>query len=142
MRPDGHLTGWEYLIAKEREKQQKEWDAEGRPPLKEQHIVVPGHLIPVDSINRQSTVGKVAHAAVEYGWETRLGESEYVTAERWVKGEVVPGKREVFRFVHALSPDKQHYLSASSILLLCDGHVVDDKDEVLIHIAEYGIDPT
>lgn len=141
MTPEPHLTGWQYLRKKEKEHQQKEWDAQGRPELKEQYIIVPGHQVPVETLNKRSTVGKIAHTAVEYGWETKLGESEYMTAERWVKGEVVPGRRETFHWVQAMSPDRLHHISASSLMLMCDGFQVEEKDEVLIHLAEYGIDP-
>lgn len=135
-----HLTGWQYLVLKEHEKQQREWDAEGRPPLKEQYVTVPGHIIPVENLTRQSTVGKLAWAAVEHGWKIRIGESEYVTAERWIKGAVVPGKPQVFRWVQGaiIKDGVKHHFSASNLMLMLDGEIVDNKEEVLVHISELG----
>jgi len=66
-----------------------------------QFILVPGHEVDLDAvikrtktggINTQSTLGKIAKAALDSGWTLVAGESEYMTPKeeakvwRWISG--------------------------------------------------------
>lgn len=134
------MTGWDVMIAREREKQQKEWDAEGRPALRDQEIVDPGHEIEWEKMTRQSHVGKIAHLAADHGWIVKVGAAHYRTPERWEKNAVVGGQVKEHRWVQAISPDGTHHISVSNELKLIDGWVVSDLDEVKIHLMEYGVE--
>lgn len=135
------LTGWEVYVLKEQSKRDKLEEAKDRPPLREAEVVTMGHEIDWSTMTRQTTVGKIAHLAVDHGWEVKVGESEYRTADAMYKGEVKLGVIKKHRWVQAISPDRQHHISVSTDLKILDGWPVTDLDEVKIHISEFGIEP-
>lgn len=145
------LTGWDVYVLKENEKKRKlEEEAiknADHPPLRGPEVVVEGHEIEDWSfLTRQTTVGKIAYLADEYGWTVKVGESQYRTADRMWKGAVREGKVEVFRWVQAISPDRKHHISVSAGLVIMDGWPIQDTeevkavDEVKIQIAEFGVE--
>jgi len=61
--------------------------------LRPQEITVPGHEVPISTLSKQSTVGKLAHLAVANGWETYCGVSEYYSGDHiQANGKVKLGK--------------------------------------------------
>lgn len=133
------LTGWDQYVLKEQAKKAKLEEAKDRPALREAEVVTVGHEIDWSSMNRLTTVGKIAHLAADHGWDVKVGESEYRTADAMYKGEVKLGVVKKHRWVQALSPDRKHHISVSADLKLLDGWPVQDLDEVKIHIDEFGI---
>lgn len=129
---------WSIYTKREREKKMTMLEAKERPPLRDAEIVTNGHEVPLDTLKRNSTVGKIAHLANDHGWIVKLGMSEYRTADRYLKEEVVEGRIEKHYWVNAFSPDMQHYLSVSKEVFILDGWPVGDIDEVKIHISELG----
>lgn len=130
------LDAWSLTLKRENDKKMKLAAAKKTPPLREQEIVEMGHEVEISEVSKRTTVGKIAHLAAEYGWLVKVGRSKYRTADRMWKGEVKEGEIKTWYFTQALSPDRKHHISVSTEMLLVDGWVVDDVDEVKIHIVE------
>ena len=61
--------------------------------LRTHEVTVAGHEIPISTLSKQSTVGKLAHLAVANGWETYCGVSEYYSGDHLqANGKVKLGK--------------------------------------------------
>jgi hypothetical protein len=61
--------------------------------LRPHEVTVQGHEIPISTLSKQSTVGKLAHLAVANGWETYCGVSEYFSGDHLqANGKVKLGK--------------------------------------------------
>ena len=135
------LDAWSQMMKRENDHRIKEYAAEGRPDLRPQEILEVGHEIDLHTLSRQTNVGKIGHLAEAHGWLVKVGESKYRTAERWVKGEVVPGKEMVWRWVQGISPDRRHHFLVRDKDFRIDGIPVEDIDEVKISIDEWGSDP-
>lgn len=133
------LSGWEYEARKIREKEAAEKAANPGPTLRPQEVVVDGHEIPLDtSIQKNSTVGKIAWLADGYGWDVKIGEAVYRTRDRVEKGEVIEGKEVTWRWVQGVSPNRRHYFSASTKLILYDGWPIPNVGELEVGLVEHG----
>lgn len=135
------LTGWDYFVKGEREKEAKKREANPGPYLRPHEVVVEGHEIPLDkNVKKNSTVGKVAWFAQEHGWDVRVGEATYRKPDRMYLGEVKEGELVTWRWTQGFSPDRLHYFSVSTDLLLYDGWPVPNVEELKVGLVEHGAD--
>jgi hypothetical protein len=87
-------------LRRERERQSREALENLRPA----EVISKGKEVPISTLGgKRSALGKMAHLAVDFGWEVKVGQSEYFTGDTLQKnGKVKLGKTGTHRWFEAV----------------------------------------